>query len=308
MTNFINIDDFTDEQLVGLIDQAIADKQALKNGTLEPTLKGRTLAMYFEKPSLRTRVSFETAMTQLGGAATYLTPSDIGLGTREPVRDVARVLGRMCDAIMARTFSHELVETLGEWSPVPVINALTDYSHPCQALADLMTIREHLGGLRGRKLAYVGDGNNVAHSLLVAGALSGMKVTVVGPRGFEPNLRVFDRAREIATAHGAEVAYTSDPAEGVAGADAVYTDVWASMGQESEAAARRRLFEPYQVNAELFGKAAPHALFMHCLPAHRGDEVTDEIADHARSVIFDEAENRMHAIKAVYVALITDSI
>jgi ornithine carbamoyltransferase len=298
--------DWSAEELGKLLDLGLKMKKDPSRWS--GVLAGRTAFLYFEKPSLRTRVTCEAGMAQLGGSSVTQTPEMGRIGVRESVADVARNLERWVDVIAMRTFSQQMVEEIARYSRVPVVNLLTDELHPCQALADLMTIREHLGGLRGRKLAYVGDGNNVAHSLLVAGALSGMKVTVVGPRGFEPNLRVFDRAREIATAHGAEVAYTSDPAEGVAGADAVYTDVWASMGQESEAAARRRLFEPYQVNAELFGKAAPHALFMHCLPAHRGDEVTDEIADHARSVIFDEAENRMHAIKAVYVALITDSI
>lgn len=294
MTNFINIDDFTGEQLVGLIDQAIADKQALKNGTLEPTLKGRTLAMYFEKPSLRTRVSFETAMTQLGGAATYLTPSDIGLGTREPVRDVARVLGRMCDAIMARTFSHELVEELGEWSPVPVINALTDYSHPCQALADLMTVKEHFGDLAGRTVTFVGDGNNVARSLAVACSKLGMTFRVATPVGYE-----------LTDCPVSDYTATTNAKEAVADADVIYTDTWVSMGQEEEKAKRVAEFKGFEVNAELMSAAPAGAIVLHCLPAYRGYEISDDVFEaHAESIL-SEAENRQHLQRTLVNLLIT---
>jgi ornithine carbamoyltransferase len=293
--------DWTADELAGVLDLAL--KMKANPAEYSGTLRDRTAFLYFEKPSLRTRVTCEAGMAQLGGQSITQTPEMGQIGKRESVADVARNLERWVDLIAMRTFSQALVEETAHHAKVPVINLLTDELHPCQALADLMTIKEHLEDLPGRKLAFVGDGNNVAHSLLVAGALSGMRVTVVGPRGFEPNLRVMDRAREIAVAHGAQVAYTTDPQEGVLEADAVYTDVWASMGQESETEARKKLFEPYQVNMELFSQALEHALFMHCLPAHRGEEVTDEVCDHARSVIFDQAENRMHAIKAVYVAL-----
>jgi ornithine carbamoyltransferase len=293
--------DWNADELAGVLDLALKMKQ--NPGEWAGSLRDCTAFLYFEKPSLRTRVTCEAGMAQLGGQSITQTPEMGQIGKRESVADVARNLERWVDLIAMRTFSQALVEETAHYSKVPVINLLTDELHPCQALADLLTIKEHLGELQGRKLAFVGDGNNVAHSLLVAGALSGMKVTIVGPRGFEPNLRVMDRAREIAMAHGAEVAYTTDPQEGVLEADAVYTDVWASMGQESETEARKKLFEPYQVNMELFSQAMDHALFMHCLPAHRGEEVTDEVCDHARSVIFDQAENRMHAIKAVYVGL-----
>ncbi len=294
MTNFINIHDFTGEQLTGLINQAIADKQALKNGSLEPTLKGLTLAMYFEKPSLRTRVSFETGMTQLGGAATYLTPNDIGLGTREPVKDVARVLGRMCEAIMARTFSHELVEELGEWSPVPVINALTDYSHPCQAMADLMTVKEHFGDLAGRTLAFVGDGNNVARSLAVACSKLGMTFRAATPVGYE-----------LTDCPVSDWAATTDAREAVADADVVYTDTWVSMGQEEEKARRVAEFKGFEVNAELMSAAPDHAIVLHCLPAYRGYEISDEVFEaHAESIL-SEAENRQHLQRTLMNLLIT---
>jgi len=293
--------DWTPEELTALLDLAAEVKARPER--YRDAMAGRTAFLYFEKPSLRTRVTGEVGMAQLGGSAVTQTPDMGRIGVRETVEDVARNLERWVDVIAMRTFSQELVERMAAQAKVPVINLLTDLLHPCQALADLLTIREAFGELRGRHLAFVGDGNNVAHSLLVAGALAGMKVTVVGPREHEPNLRVMDVARKIAAETGAEVSYTPDVKEGVSGADAVYTDVWASMGQESEAEARRKRFMPYQVNLELFSLAKPEAIFMHCLPAHRGEEVTDEVADHERSRIFDQAENRLHAIKAVYLAL-----
>ncbi|GAB4223349.1 MAG: ornithine carbamoyltransferase [Acidobacteriota bacterium] len=293
--------DWSGEDVSALLD--LADALKRKPGEYQGALAGRTAFLYFEKPSLRTRVTGEAGMIQLGGGAVTQTPEMGRIGVRETVADVARNLERWCDVIGMRTFSQALVEQMAATARIPVINLLTDLLHPCQALADAMTVREAFGELAGRRLAFVGDGNNVAHSLLVVGALTGMSVTVIGPRGFEPNLRVFDRARELAAATGAALAYTDDPAA-VEGADAVYTDVWASMGQEKEAEQRRRLFMPYQVNAALFGRASADAIFLHCLPAHRGEEVTDEVADHERSRIFDQAENRLHVIKALYVALI----
>ncbi len=296
MTNFINIQDFSGQQLTGLIDQAIADKQALQAGTLEPTLARKTLAMYFEKPSLRTRVSFETGMTQLGGAATYLTPNDIGLGTREPVKDVARVLGRMCDAIMARTFSHELVEELGEWSPVPVINALTDYSHPCQAMADLMTVKEHFGDLAGRTVTFVGDGNNVARSLAVACSKLEMTFRVATPAGYE-----------LTDCPVSDFVATTDPRQAVADADVVYTDTWVSMGQEEEKAKRVAEFKGFEVNTDLMSAAPDHAIVLHCLPAYRGYEISDEIFEAHAGSILAEAENRQHLQRTLMNLLITRS-
>lgn len=298
--------------LVALWEWSHADMAAMLDFALEikknpkkysTALAGRTAFLYFEKPSLRTRVTGEAGMIQLGGGAVTQTPEMGKIGVRETVADVAHNLERWCDVIGMRTFSQQLVEEMAHYAKIPVINLLTDAFHPCQALTDLLTVKEEFGDLRGRKLVYVGDGNNVAHSLLVAGAHAGMHVTVVCPRGFEPNVRVFDRAREIAADTGAKLAYTDDR-DAVRGADAVYTDVWASMGQEKEADARKKLFMRYQVNAELFGMASKDAIFLHCLPAHRGDEVTDEIADHARSRIFPQAENRLHVIKALYVGLI----
>ncbi len=294
--------DWKPEELAALLDLAAEVKAEPER--YRGALAGRTAFLYFEKPSLRTRVTGEVGMAQLGGAAVTQTPEMGRIGVRESVEDVARNLERWVDVIAMRTFSQELVERMAARARVPVVNLLTDLLHPCQALADLLTIREAFGGLAGRRLAFVGDGNNVAHSLLVAGALAGMHVTVVGPREHEPNLRVMDVARRIAAETGAVVSYTPDVREGVSGADAVYTDVWASMGQESEAEARRARFLPYQVNADLFSLASPEAIFLHCLPAHRGEEVTDEVADHERSRIFDQAENRLHAIKAIYLALI----
>jgi ornithine carbamoyltransferase len=289
------------EELHAVLD--LAERMKKERASFAGSLAGRTAFLYFEKPSLRTRVTGEAGMVQLGGGAITQTPEMGRIGVRESVSDTANNLDRWCDVIGMRTFSQELVEEMARHSSVPVINLLTDLFHPCQALADLLTIREAHGSLEGRALAYVGDGNNVAHSLLVGGALTGMKITIIGPKGFEPNLRVMDRARELAATTGAELGYTHDP-EAVRGADAVYTDVWASMGQESEAEARQRTFMPYQVNEELFGLADPEAIFLHCLPAHRGEEVTDGVADHERSRIFDQAENRLHVIKALYFGLI----
>jgi ornithine carbamoyltransferase len=267
-------------------------------------LPGRTLAMVFEKPSLRTRVSFETGMSHLGGHALYLGPADIGLGTRESVADAARNLGRMTQGIMARVFRHATILELAEHSPAPVINGLCDREHPCQALADYLTIRECLGGEAGVRVAYVGDGNNVCHSLLHFGALLGAHVVAVCPEGYEPLPEVVEEARRAAAETGGSVAVTSSLERGLDGAQVVYTDVWASMGQESEADARRAIFAPYSVDARVMGLAAPGALFMHCLPAHRGEEVAAEVVDGPRSVVFQQAENRLHAQKAVLAVLL----
>ncbi|MGQ9455965.1 MAG: ornithine carbamoyltransferase [Armatimonadota bacterium] len=266
-------------------------------------LFGRTLAMIFEKPSLRTRVSFEVGMTQLGGHAIYLAPSDIQLGKRESIADVARTLDRMCDMIMARTFEHSTVTDLAKYSSVPVINGLSDLEHPCQALADFFTILEKKKKLEHLKLVFVGDGNNVAHSLMLLAAKVGTNFTIACPRGYEPREDLVAKAREDAIATGAEIEVVLDPGTAVVNADVVYTDVWASMGQEHEAEERAKIFGSYQVNAELMSRAKPDALFMHCLPAHRGSEVTDEVIDSPQSVVFDEAENRLHVQKAIMVLI-----
>jgi ornithine carbamoyltransferase len=293
--------DWSSEELHAMVDLALSMKKEPEK--YAGTLAGKTAFLYFEKPSLRTRVTGETGMIQLGGGSVTQTPEMGRIGKRESVHDTAKNLELWCDVIGMRTFSQALVEEMAEHASIPVINLLTDDFHPCQALADLSTIKDEFGNLTGRHLAYVGDGNNVAHSLLIAGALAGMKVSIIGPKGFEPNLKIYDRARELAAATGAELEYTDDPLA-VKGADAVYTDVWASMGQEEEAEARKRPFMPYQVNERLFAEAGDKAIFMHCLPAHRGEEVSDGVADHARSRIFPQAGFRLHVIKALYLAMI----
>lgn len=262
-------------------------------------LPGRAMAMIFEKPSLRTRVSFETGIFHLGGHGIYLAPADISLGKRESVADVARNLERMCDIIMARVFEHEKVTDLAKYASVPVINGLSDLEHPCQALADFYTVLEKKGSLSGLKLAFVGDGNNVAHSLMLLAAKGGTNFAIGCPKGYEPNADVIAQSKAFAKESGAAIEVFNDPVEAVKDADVVYTDVWASMGQESEAEERAKLFADFQVNGELMVQAKADAIFMHCLPAHRGEEVTDEVIDSPQSVVFDEAENRLHVQKAV---------
>jgi len=269
-------------------------------------LKGKTLAMIFEKPSLRTRVTFDVGIEQLGGHPIYLSPAEINLGKRESIYDVAKNLERMVGGIMIRTFAHEIVEQMAQYAGVPVINGLTDFSHPCQAMADYLTMLEVKGRIAGLKVAYVGDGNNVAHSLMFAGAQLGANVWVATPPRFEPNLDATAWARlRCGETHGS-LTLTHDPELAVFGADVVYTDVWSSMGQEGEAQSRASVFRPYQVNAKLFGSAKNDAIFLHCLPAHRGDEVTDEVIDCPRSFVFQQAENRLHAQKAIMLELMSD--
>jgi ornithine carbamoyltransferase len=295
------ITDLSSDEVKLLLDAADLLKRTIKE---DPTahqsiLPGRTLAMIFEKPSLRTRVTFETGMTQLGGHAIYLAPSDIQLGVRESIPDVARNISRWCSAIMARVFAHSTIVGLAENASIPVINALCDLEHPCQALADFQAIREHKGDLKGLKLAFIGDGNNVANSLMLFAAKVGTNFAIACPKGYEPLEEVVNTARELAKESGATIEVVNDPFEAVAGADALYTDVWASMGQEAERAERARVFAPYQVNAELVAAAKSDAIVLHCLPAHRGEEITDEVLDGPQSVVLDEAENRLHAQKAV---------
>jgi ornithine carbamoyltransferase len=277
----------------------LSDTEEMKVSGWLSSLGGKVLALLFEKPSLRTRVSFEVAMRQLGGQAIYLSPAEVGLGERESVPDVARILSRYVDVIAARTFRHETLELLASYASVPVINALSDLEHPCQALADLFTIYEKKGELRGLTLAYVGDGNNVAHSLMLAASLSGMNFRIASPKGYQVQEEVWQMAQGYAVDSGAEVSCTEEPHQAVTGADVVYTDVWTSMGQEAEAEERRQVFTGYQINSELMSLAKEDAILMHPLPAHRGEEVSGDILDSPRSVVFDQAENRMHLTKAL---------
>jgi ornithine carbamoyltransferase len=299
--DFLSIRDFTPAQIKELLHLALQIKA--KPADYAKALQGKTLAMIFEKPSLRTRVTFDVGIQQLGGFSLYLSPAEISLGKRESVYDVAKNLERMVQGIMIRTFAHDIVERMAQYAAIPIINGLTDYSHPCQAMADYLTMLEVKGRLAGLKVAYVGDGNNVAHSLMFAGAQLGAHVWVATPEGYEPLRNSLSWAQHRGAETGATCSITNDPAQAVRDADVVYTDVWASMGQEDEAEERRHHFLPYQVNAALFGLAKPDAIFMHCLPAHRGDEVTDEVIDCSRSVVFQEAENRLHAQKAIMVQL-----
>jgi len=299
--DFLSLRDFSPAEVKHFLDLACQVKA--NPSRFARALEGRTLAMIFEKPSLRTRVTFDVGMEQLGGHSIYLSPAEISLGKRESVHDVARNLERMVQGIMIRTFAHEIVEQMAEHARVPVINGLTDFSHPCQALADYLTMLEVKGRIAGLKIAYVGDGNNVAHSLMFAGAHLGAHVWIATPPGFEPNLDATSWARLCCSETGASVTLTHDPELAVTNADVVYTDVWASMGQEAETNARAAIFRAYQVNTPLFSCAKEDAIFLHCLPAHRGDEVTDEVIDSPRSFVFQQAENRLHAQKAILVEL-----
>jgi len=267
------------------------------------SLRGKTLAMIFEKPSLRTRVTFDVGIQQLGGFSLYLSPAEINLGKRESVYDVAKNLERMVQGIMIRTFAHEIVEQMAEYASIPIINGLTDYSHPCQAMADYLTIEEAKGSAAGKKIAFVGDGNNVAHSLMFVGAQLGAHVWVATPSGYEPKADAIKWARERGQQTGATCTITNDPIAAATDSDVIYTDVWASMGQEKEAEARKAIFRPFQVNEALCAKAKPDCIFLHCLPAHRGDEVTNAVIDSPHSRVFQEAENRLHVQKAIMLEL-----
>jgi ornithine carbamoyltransferase len=298
--DYLSVSDLSDTDLKLLL----ADAVELKARGWVTSLSNKTLALLFEKPSLRTRLSFEMAMRQLGGHVLYLSPAEVGLGKRESVPDVARVLARYVDIVAARTFSHETLEVLAKHSDIPVINALSDTEHPCQALADLLTIQEHKGCLKGLTMAFVGDGNNVAASLALACGLSGMNFNIASPEGYELDGAILERAQIMAENSGAEIECGHDPRIAARGADVIYTDTWTSMGQEAENAVRMEAFAGYQVDSALMALAAPDAIFMHCLPAHRGQEVTDEVMESKSSVIFDQAENRLHAQKAVLAQLL----
>lgn len=304
--DFLTLKDFTGHEIRDLVYLAIDLKHKHKAGILTPLLAGKTLGMIFQKASTRTRVSFEAGMYQLGGQALFLSANDLQIGRGEPIEDTARVLARYLDAILIRTFSHHEVEQLAEFADVPVINGLTDDFHPTQIIADLITIEEHKGKMKGIKLAYVGDGNNVVNSLLIGCAKVGMDIRVATPEGYEPNLDIVALAKGYAKESGGRVLITHDPKEAVSGADVIYTDAWASMGQEGEKETRKRIFAPYQVNSDLVKLAENQAIVMHCLPAYREQEITSEVIEGAQSVVFDEAENRMHAHKAILVALLAD--
>jgi len=299
-----SINDLSKEEILGLLDMARDLKQQLKTKPRVPLADGAMAALVFEKPSLRTRVTFETAVRQLGGSAVYLGPTDIGLGQRETVPDVARNLSRWVDCIIARVFEEDKITSLAENATVPVINALSDSEHPCQILADLLTVLEHRGSLEGSRIAWVGDGNNVCNSLMLASGMLGIRLRVATPKGFEPPKPYVDKALEYAPSTGASIELGYDPAEAVKDADFIYTDTWTSMGQEEEAEQRRRLFSRFQVNADLVAKADKDVKVMHCLPAHRGEEITDEVLDGPRSVVLDQAENRLHAQRALLAVLL----
>lgn len=297
--DFISIHDYQADEVAYILEVGLELKRLQKQGAPHPLLAGKTLGMIFQKSSTRTRVAFEVGMYQLGGHALFLSPKDIQLGRGETVKDTALVLSRMLDGIMIRTFAHDEVLELARWASIPVINGLTDLLHPTQVIGDLMTVQEHKGGLKGLKLAFIGDGNNVAHELLYGCAKVGMDMVIACPPGFEPDQQVLQMARQDAQSSGARLEVLADPWAGVKGADIIYTDVWASMGQEGEADEKEKKFRAYQVNQALLEAASPGAIVMHCLPAKRGKEITDQVMDGPQSVVFDESENRLHAHKAI---------
>lgn len=300
-TNLLTLLDYDTDDILQVLKTAVKLKEMQKAGISHEVLKNKKMAMIFSKQSTRTRVSFEVGMYELGGMALFLDDKDVGLGKREPIKDMSRVLSRMCDLIMIRTFAQKDVEELAATGSIPVINGLTDMYHPCQALADILTVYEHKNQIAGLKLAFIGDGNNVAHSLMAICSKLGMNITIGCPKGFEPDKNITEITQKIAKENGCVVEIENDPIKAISGADVVYTDVWASMGQEAEAEEKKKNFLPFQINDELFSKAKSDAIFLHCLPAHRGEEVTDSVIECNRSFAFDEAENRLHAQKAVMV-------
>ena len=299
--DFLSIADLTREEIDSIFKLTGELKAKTKRREEHHLLKGQTMAMIFAKPSARTRISFETGMYQLGGYALYLSPNDIGIGKREAVKDIAQVISRYNDVIMARLFEHVHIEELAEYATVPVINGLTDYNHPCQIMADAYTILEHVGKLENIKITYVGDGNNIANSWINLASKIPFELVICTPQNYEPDAKTLEYAKKAGLS---TVEVTADPIAAVKNADVVYTDVWASMGQEAEAAERKKIFAPYQLNEDLMKHAKPNTKVMHCLPAHRGDEITDEVVDGVNSIVFDEAENRMHVQKAIIVKLI----
>ncbi len=302
--DFIAIADYSAEDLKRMLDLAVKLKKEYFEKGNEPILKGKVLALLFSKPSLRTRISFDMGMRHLGGDALFISPDEIGLGKREAISDVARVLSGYVSGIMARVFAHEHVLELAKWASIPVINGLSDYNHPCQAMADVMTIYEKFGHMDGLKVSFIGDGNNVATSLLHACAKLGMDFTIASPEGYDLNAKALADAKEMAKVSGISIKTLRDPKEAVSGVDVIYTDTWTSMGQEAETEKRKAVFPPYQVNNALLKLASPNAIVMHCLPAHRGQEITDEVADGPQSALFPQAHNRLHAQKAILVELL----
>lgn len=303
--DFLTLRDLSTDTILNLLESAEKIKEKLQAGVEYTPLKGKTLGMIFEKSSTRTRVSFEVGMLQLGGHALFLSSNDIQIGRGETISDTAKVLSEYIDGIMIRTFGHDKIEELANAATIPVINGLTDTYHPCQALADLLTIKEIKGSLKGLKLAYIGDGNNVVHSLMLACAKTGIDIAIASPKGYEPDADIVKFAEEAAEIQGSKVLVTQSPIDAIKDADIVYADVWTSMGYEQENITRLEVFKPYQINAELIKHAKPDYLFMHCLPAHRGEEVTGEIIDGPNSVVFHQAGNRLHAQKAVLVDLLS---
>ncbi len=301
--HFLSVADLNGDEIEQLIKQALL----MKRGPTERLLSGKSVALLFEKPSLRTKVSFDIAIEQLGGHPVYLSPAEVGMGKRESVSDVARVLCRYVDGIVARTFAHQTLLTLAEYSSVPVVNALSDLEHPCQALADFLTIYENKNRLANLTLAFIGDGNNVANSLLLAASLTGVNFHVASPPGYEIKQEMLSRSQELAVSSGSRIELTNDPMAAVKDVDVVYTDVWTSMGQEAEAEERRRIFSDYQVNEKLLSLAKKDALFMHPLPAHHGEEVSSGLLDNPHSVVFAQAENRLHLQKALLAKLLSSS-
>jgi ornithine carbamoyltransferase len=300
MKHFLDIADFSADEILKLLTLSDKLKKEMKQYQIRPLLQGKVMAMVFQKPSLRTRVSFDMAMRTLGGDALYLSPQEIGLGKRESIADIARVLSGYVHIIMARVFTHQHILELAKWSTVPVINGLSDYNHPCQALADAQTIREEFGSLEGLKVSYIGDGNNVAVSLMKIVTKLGADFCIANPEGYDIPEEVIEAARE----YDGSVTLYREPQDAVRNADVIYTDTWTSMGQEEEAKKREKVFPPYQVNPNLVKLANPKAIVMHCLPAHRGQEITDEVADGPQSRLFPQAENRMHAQKAIILELL----
>lgn len=303
--DFLTLRDLSTDTILNLLASAEKIKEKLQAGVEYTPLKGKTLGMIFEKSSTRTRVSFEVGMLQLGGNALFLSSNDIQIGRGETISDTAKVLSEYIDGIMIRTFGHDKIEELANAATIPVINGLTDTYHPCQALADLLTIKEIKGSLKGLKLAYIGDGNNVVHSLMLACAKTGIDIAIASPKGYEPDADIVKFAEEAAESQGSKVLVTQSPIDAIKDADIVYADVWTSMGYEQENITRLEVFKPYQINAELIKHAKSDYLFMHCLPAHRGEEVTGEIIDGPNSVVFHQAGNRLHAQKAVLVDLLS---
>jgi ornithine carbamoyltransferase len=303
MEHFIAISDLSSAEVQGLLDLAIKLKQEHFSGGNQPLFKGKVLGMIFQKPSLRTRVSFDMAMRHMGGDALYLSPNEVGLGKRESIADVARVMAGYVHAVMARVFEHDHVLEFAKWSAVPVINGLSDYNHPCQGLADALTIQEKFGKAVGLNVAYVGDGNNVAVSLMHVAAKLGWNFIIANPEGYDLNARSVGIAKDISEETGSKLAFVRDPHEAVRGAQVIYTDTWTSMGQEEETAQREKVFPPYQVNAKLVSEADKDVIVMHCLPAHRNHELTDDVADGPHSVLFPQAHNRLHAQKAILARL-----